>query len=266
MNYTHREKERRYVQMEFVGIFDSGFGGLTSVMEFRRLMPEENIIFFGDNARAPYGARSREEIRAFTAEILELFRALGAKAVLAACGTISLNAGDVIKGCGLPSANVLSPTVELIAASKEETPLGIIATEASVRSRGYELELKRLGVERELVSVPCPDFVTLIEAGVPCQDERVKQAVEKYLLPIKEAGCTSLLLGCTHYGIIEPAIREFLGEGVGIISAAGCGASALAELLKEQGLAGGEGITEYRTSGNIEEFRRIASKILGYSI
>lgn len=249
-----------------VGIFDSGFGGLTAVAEFRRLMPNENVVFFGDNARAPYGAKTPDEIKKCTGEIIDFLVSSGVKAVLAACGTISLNAGEVLKNAAVPSGNVLTPSVEYIASKEDKTPIGIIATAASVSSGAYERELRKAGVTREIISIACPDFVTLIEAGVPYTDNRVNIAVEKYLEPVKKAGASLLLLGCTHYGIIEPAIREYLGEETEIVSASSCGARMLAELLKREGIEGGEGITEYHTSGNKEEFRKTGSAILGFDI
>lgn len=249
-----------------VGIFDSGFGGLTAVSEFKRLMPEENIIFFGDNARAPYGAKTPEEIKKCTAELIEYLVKSGVKAVLAACGTISLNAGEVVENAAVPSCNVLTPSVEYIASKNDEAPIGIIATAASISSGAYERELRKAGVKREIISVACPDFVTLIESGVPYTDERVKKAVEKYLEPIKKAGASLLLLGCTHYGIIEPAISAYLGGKTEIVSASSCGAKALAELLKSENICGGEGKTVYHTSSDQEEFRKIASAVLGYDI
>lgn len=247
-----------------VGIFDSGFGGLTALMEFRRLMPNENILFFGDNGRAPYGAKTREGIKEGTKNIVDFLVNSGCKAVLAACGTISLNAGDVVASAAVPSCNVLTPSVKYIASLNDDAPFGIIATAASVKSKGYETELTKAGVTREIISVPCPDFVTLIEAGVPWTDGRVKAAVEEYLRPIKEAGATALLLGCTHYGIIEPAIREYMGEKTEIISASACGARYLADTVKEKGIEGGNGQSRLVTSGDPAEFRKTASIILGY--
>ena len=246
-----------------VGFFDSGFGGLTALSAFREILPEEDILFFGDSGRAPYGAKTTEELRTCAANILHFFRDTGVKAVFAACGTCSLLAGDLIADCGVLSCNVVTPSVEWLAAQDGTLPLGIIATAASIRSGGFERALRAAGVTREIISVPCPDFVTLIEAGVPASDPRVYEAVERYLTPVRDAGASTLLLGCTHYGIIEPAIRDFLGGDVTILSASACGANALAKALRETGLTGGSGKESFFTSGNAEEFRRTGSMILG---
>ena len=249
-----------------VGFFDSGFGGLTALAAFRRILPEENILFFGDSGRAPYGPKSTDEIRICAGNILRFFRARGVKAVFAACGTCSALAPDLIDGCGVVSGNVLVPSAARLAELQDDHPLGVIATEASVRSGGFERALRKAGVRREIISVACPDFVTLIEAGVPYSDPRVRDAVERYLAPIREAGATALLLGCTHYGIIEPTIRDYLGKDVAVFSASECGAAALAETLKTNGLTGGCGEETFFTSGNAEDFRRTGSLILGREI
>ena len=249
-----------------VGIFDSGFGGLSALAEFRKKLPEENILYFGDNGRVPYGSKARNELRTCARNNVSFLVRSGAKAVLAACGTCSLIAGDVIAGSSVPGFDVLSPSVELIRSLPEDGPLGIIATQASINSRGFETALRNAGVKRDIISVPCPDFVTLIEAGIPYSDERVKKAVAEYLAPIRSAGATALLLGCTHYGIIEPSLREYLGDGVEIVSASACGADALAGQLTDSGAIGGSGDVRYFTSGDPETFRKTASVILGYDI
>lgn len=249
-----------------VGIFDSGFGGLSALNEFRNLMPNENIIFFGDSGRVPYGSKSSAELKECAGNNISFLIRTGVKAILAACGTCSLIAGDVISASPVPSCDVLTPSVELIKSLDEDGPLGIIATEASIASRGYETALRNAGVDREIISVPCPDFVTLIEAGIPYSDQRVKDAVAKYLAPVKTAGATALLLGCTHYGIIEPSLQEYLGEGVKIVSASACGAKSLVETINNLNMTGGSGTVKFYTSGDAEKFRATASVILGYDI
>ncbi len=249
-----------------VGFFDSGFGGLTALSAFRAILPEEDILFFGDSGRAPYGPKSAEEIRICASNILHFFLKAGVKAVFAACGTCSLLAGDLIADCGVLSCNVVSPSVEWLAAQDDILPLGIIATAASTRSGGFEKALRKAGVSRDIISVSCPDFVTLIEAGIPASDPSITEAVERYLSPIRDAGASTLLLGCTHYGIIEPAIRDFMGKDITILSASACGANALAKSLRENRLTGGAGKESFFTSGNAEEFRRTGSMILGHDL
>lgn len=246
-----------------VGFFDSGFGGLTAVREFRRLFPRENIVFFGDNGRAPYGEKDSSTLRTYASQILHFLTDSGVKAVLAACGTCSLVAGDLIRECGLPACDVVSPSVTELASRDDPAPLAIIATSASIRSGGFERALRHAGITREILSIPCPVFVPLIEAGLAPSDQRVKEAVERYLAPVREAGATDLLLGCTHYGIIEEAIQEYLGEDVRIESASSCGARAMAHLLEERALTGGTGESSFFTSGDPDVFRRTGSLILG---
>ena len=191
-----------------IGIFDSGFGGLTALTALRRLMPDENIIFFADSARAPYGARSAEDLRVIARQNLEFVASFGVKAIIAACGTVSANAPDVIADFDIPSVGVLEESVRTMSVFPGEAPLGIIATAASIRSGMFERRLRALCPGREIITAACPDFVTLIESGHFSPDDPVvRTAVENYLRAMKEAGVRELLLGCTHYGLISEAIK-----------------------------------------------------------
>ena len=254
----------KHMNSKPVGIFDSGFGGLTALSEFRKLMPDENIIFLGDNGHAPYGGRTKQELHRLAGQNVDFLYSFGVKAILAACGTVSINAPNVLENAPVRTFNVLRPAVEYIQRLEDAAPLGIIATEASIRSGGFEKALREAGVKRKIISVPCPELVPLIEAGADSADPKVLEAVAGYLTPLKEAKISALLLGCTHYGIIEPVIRAFMGENVDIISAAKLGAAALAEYLSENQLTGGTGRTSFFTSGEPEQFRETASEILGY--
>lgn len=250
-----------------IGIFDSGFGGLTALAALRKRMSNENIIFFADSARAPYGSRSVGELRAIARQDLEFLASFGVKAIIAACGTVSANAPDVIAGFRVPAVGVLEESVRAMSVVSGDAPLGIIATEASIRSGLFEKKLRTLCPGRDVIAVPCPDFVTLIESGhFAPSDEAVKAAVEHYLRPMKDAGVRALLLGCTHYGLIGEAIRRYLGEDAELVSAAECAAEAVSRLLREKGLLGGNGETTYYTSGSAAGFDEKASRMLGQKI
>lgn len=250
-----------------IGIFDSGFGGLTALTALRRLMPEENIIFFADSIRAPYGVRSAGELRILARQDLELVASFGVKVIVAACGTVSANAPEVLAGFEIPTIGVLEESVRTMSLFPGEAPLGIIATAASIKSGLFERRLRELCPGRRIVTAACPDFVTLIESGhFSPEDGAVCAAVEKYLRPIKEAGVEALLLGCTHYGLISEAIGRYLGDGTTLVSASECTALAVSRLLAERGMTGGEGKTLYCTSGSAEEFAKTASLLLGHDI
>lgn len=250
-----------------IGIFDSGFGGLTALEALRRLMPNENIIFFADNARAPYGSRSRSELNVIARQDLELVASFGVKAIIAACGTISANAPELISSFPIPAVGVLEDSVLAMSALPFDAPMGVIATAASIRSGMFESRLKALCPERTVLALPCPDFVTLIESGrFSPEDAELRETVERYLRPMKDAGVKALLLGCTHYGLISEVIRSYMGEDTVLVSAAECAAAAVARRLKASGMTGGEGSIQYYTSGSAEEFSEKASLMLGREI
>ena len=247
-----------------IGFFDSGLGGLTAVSALREFMPHENIIYFGDTGRMPYGSRERSQLRMMARQNLDFLASFNVKAILAACGTMSANATDILNANEIPVFNVLQPSVETMSKIPGSRPLAVIATEASIKSGAFQRELKKLCPEREIMGIPCRKFVLLCESGhIGPQDEELKEAVEEYLRPVREAGAAAILLGCTHYGIISQAISEYLGPEVKIISASECAAGSLRTYLEENNLTGGDGISEYYTSGSAEEFDFLAKQIIG---
>ena len=250
-----------------IGIFDSGLGGLTAVMALRRLMPEENIVYFADSARVPYGEKSREELLVMARQDLDLLASFSAKAIIAACGTVSSNAAQVLEGYPLPVCGVLKPGIEAMARVPGTAPLGIIATAASIKAGAFRRTLEEKVSGREIIDLPCPDFVPLIESGhISPQDPALRRAVEEALAPVKTAGVGALLLGCTHYGIIADAIRDYLGPAVALVSASDCVAEKTCRKLKALGLTGGSGETRYYTSGDAAALSAAASALLGQEI
>ena len=249
-----------------IGIFDSGLGGLTALRALRKLLPEEDILYFADTGRVPYGGRSREQIRRMAVQDLDFMAERGVKAILVACGTISSNAPDLLESYGIPAFGVLKPGVAAMAGTPGDAPLGVIATEASIRSGSFERALQAACPGREILAVPCPSFVPLIESGhTEADDPLLRWAVENCLAPLKERGAAALLLGCTHYGIIASAIRDYLGE-IALFGAADCGAAVLRDYLESNELTGGQGREHYFTSGSGEEFARKAALFLGREI
>lgn len=247
-----------------IGIFDSGFGGLTAVRALRALCPEENIVFFADSGRAPYGSRPREQLRRMAVQNLDLAAACGAKVIFAACGTLSSNAADILSAYPVPAFGVLDAAVAEIAREQSAAPVGVIATEATVRSGAFERAIRAACPGREVYAVACPDFVPLIESGRTGRDDpELRRAVETYLAPLKARGVGTLLLGCTHYGLIDGALREVLGESVHLVDASCCAAAYLKHYLEEHGLCGGEGSLRCLTSGDAAHFRRLAPLFLG---
>lgn len=250
-----------------IGIFDSGLGGLTAVKTVRRLLPEENIIYFADSGRAPYGGRSRDELAVMALQDMDFLLRRGVKAVVAACGTVSSNVPELLEGCDVKAFGVVKSAARAMAELPGDEPVGIIATEASIRSGSFKREIEALGVRREIICCPCPDFVPLIEGGhTESSDPLVREAVARYLEPMKRRGISALLLGCTHYGIISEAIGNYLGEGAALVSAADSVSRELADYIAQNGLEGVGGSEEFYTSGSAESFSRLASVFLGRSV
>lgn len=246
-----------------VGIFDSGLGGLTAVKALRKLLPDEDIIYFADSARVPYGAKSPALLRRIAKQDLDLLSSFGVKAILAACGTVSSNTADIIEAYPIPAMGVINSVVNLMAKTPGSGPLGVIATEASIKSGVYQRELGSLCPRREIIALPCPAFVPLIESGhIGPDDAELRNAVRAALQPMKDGGIQALLLGCTHFGIISEAIGQYLGEDVSLVSAADSAAAELASFLKENSLTGGGGRLRFLTSGSPEEFSAVAAKFL----
>lgn len=245
-----------------IGIFDSGLGGLTAVQALRELLPDEDIIYFGDTARNPYGTKSPAQLRVMARQDMELVASRGAKAIIAACGTVSSTAHDVLSAFAVPVFNVVDPAVQTMA--KKDGPLGIIATAASIENGALKKKLAALCPDRLIVDRPCQDFVRLIEAGKTSpEDEEVMAAVSSSMAPLKDAGVRAVLLGCTHFGYLGDAIRAFMGKDVRLVSASHCAAECLANYLVENSLTGGHGREEYYTSGDADSFCAHGSALLG---
>ena len=250
-----------------VGFFDSGLGGLTAVSAFRARLPEENIIYFGDTARNPYGTRSVAELRIMAEENLRFLRRFSVKAVIVACGTMSANVPEVFSAWEVPVFDVLRPSVRAMAAVSGKAPLAVIATEASIRSGAFASALQHACPGREVLSVACQEFVSLCETGHTApEDPALRSSVEKLLSPMKEAGPDALLLGCTHFGLIAPAIQAFLGPGTALVSASAFAADAMQEYLIRHEMTGGSGCESYYTSGDLAEFEKLAGRFLGRPI
>ena len=248
-----------------IGVFDSGLGGLTALLELRRLMPEENIVYFGDTGRLPYGEKSLAQLRVMARQDLDLIAGQGVKAILVACGTLSSNTPELLERFPIPTAGVLLPSIRAMAAVHGEGPLGILATAATIRSGAFERALRAACPGREILPVPCSKLVPLIEFGhTDPEDPLLQEAAEEYTEKLQDAA--AVLLGCTHYGIVEAALRRFLPEKTALISASACGAAAVCRLLTERGLRGGSGEERYLVSGDPEGFADSASRLLGRSI
>ena len=247
-----------------IGIFDSGLGGLTAAKALRELMPDENIIYFSDSGRMPYGCRSAAQLCEICRQDMDLLRVCGVKAIIAACGTISSNGAPVIASYGLPSIGVMLPGARAMSRLPGSGPLGIIATAASIRDGGFKKSLQELCPEREILDIPCPEFASLIEHGHSTMgDPLLQEAIESYLAPLREQMPEGLMLGCTHYGIIADSIDAYLGGRVPLVSASASAAEEMKEYLLAHGMEGSGGTLRFLTSGDRKEFADFAAPLFG---
>ena len=202
-----------------IGVFDSGLGGLTAVREMRRLMPSENIIYFGDTSRVPYGGRSPEILLRYARQDVSFLRSFDIKAILVACGTVSTTCLPTLQAENdLPILGVVEPACRRAISVTHNGRVGLIATAASVRSGAYERCIRRLGGDMEVVARACPLFVPLVENGRYRPGDTVVETVAReYLLPVKESGIDTLILGCTHYPLLHDVVAEVMGPEVTLI-------------------------------------------------
>ena len=250
-----------------IGVFDSGLGGLTAVHSLWRILPEEDLIYFGDTARVPYGGRSRETILKYARQDVRFLRSFDLKAILIACGTVTTTSLDILQAdTDLPMVGVVEPTCRRAALVTKNRRVGLIATAASVRSGAYEAALRRLDPEIRVFSRACPLLVPLVENGrVRPGDVVIEAVAREYLAPLKEAGVDTLILGCTHYPLLTDVIGGIMGPGVELVSAGEESAFELKRMLKARGLRADEsrrGETVFYVSDRVEDFEQTASLFL----
>ena len=255
------------MDMRPIGVFDSGLGGLTAVRSLRQILPEENLIYFGDTARVPYGGWSKETLLKYARQDVRFLRSSDIKAILIACGTVSTTSLETLqKENDLPIVGVVEPTCRRALLVTRNKRVGIIATLASIRSGAYEATLKRLDSEVEVVGKACPLFVPLVENGRFQRGDIVIETVAKeYLEPLRETGIDTLILGCTHYPLLTEVVSDIMGPEVTLVSAGEESAFELKRLLKAGDLRADEsrqGEAEFFVSDRAEDFERIASVFL----
>ena len=219
-----------------IGIFDSGLGGLTVMREIMHALPEENLIYFGDTARVPYGSKSRDTIIHYVEQILHFMEEKEVKAIVVACGTASAYALEAVRHkVSVPILGVVRPGVRAAAAATKNGRIGVIGTEASVRSGLYESLLHGIDPELFVKSRACPLFVPLVEEGL-WRDEITTMVAKRYLTELADAGVDTLIMGCTHYPLLMDTIREIMGPQVSLVNIGVETARVLSGILAVKGL------------------------------
>lgn len=254
-----------------IGVFDSGLGGLTAAGVLEQTLPCENLIYFGDTANMPYGPRSREDIIRLALRNGEFLRSFDVKAVLVACGTVSSNAMEQLRrSFDIPFIGVIEAAALAAAEASQSGRVGVIATEASIRSGAYLRELESLDRGLRIKQSACPSFVPLVESGhFSEKDSAVKAAVERELAEMKRSGVDTLILGCTHFPLLQRAIEDYMGPEVSLVSCGAEAALALADQLRGRDMLcpfGEKGGRRWFTSGDTESFARSAELFLGHGI
>ena len=219
-----------------IGMFDSGVGGLTVAREVIDQLPHEDLVYFGDTARCPYGPRPSEEVRRFAFEIMDMLVAENVKALVVACNSA---ASSGIEGAqeryGIPVVTVIEPGIRAAITATRNRRIGLIGTQRTVSSGAYDTALERTRANVTLISEACPRFVEFVERGDTTSDELVEVAHE-YLDPLKEQGVDTLLLACTHYPFLTGVIQYVMGDDVLLISSAEVTANEVYARLRDDQL------------------------------
>lgn len=253
-----------------VGLFDSGVGGLTVLRSVRARLPRESTVYLGDGARAPYGPRTDQEVIRFSGECLDHLARHDVKAIVVACNTSSAVAlGWLRRRTDVPILGVVRPGALAAAVATRTGRVGVIATEATIRSGAYPAAIEEERPGTVVRAHATPALVPLVEAGTldgPLVDAVVRESLTPVMATQGEAPIDTLLLGCTHYPLLGPAIARVAGEGVAVIDSAHATASALAVVLEVDGIAApADQEPEHRllTTGEVAAFERTARILFG---
>ena len=254
-----------------VGVFDSGVGGLTVAREIMRQLPNENLVYFGDTARVPYGSKSRDNIIRYSRQIIHFLKTKGVKAIVIACNTASALDLDVVREeSDIPIIGVVEPGARAALQITQTKKIGVIGTEATVQSAMYGKIIKGLDPTVSVIGKACPLFVPLVEEGF-AKHKVTEEIIDYYLASMKESDIDSLILGCTHYPLLRSRIRAYLGDKIQLVNPAYETAMDLKYILKESGMenAGKEGehaTYSFYVSDAADKFKQFANSILPYDI
>ena len=261
-----------------IGVFDSGYGGLTILSKFKEILPHNDFIYLGDNARTPYGTRSFEIVYEFTLQAVTRLFELGCHLVILACNTASAKALRSIQINNLPQIDpdrrvlgVIRPTVECIDSITQSKHVGILATSGTIKSESYIMEVHKLFPEIKVTGQACPMWVPLVEyneAQAPGADYFVKKYIDELLA--KDNQIDTIILGCTHYPLLLPKIKQYVPKGIHIVSQGELVANGLQDYLKRHPEMDARctrgGTCTYFTTEAEEKFADSASTFLNESI
>jgi len=251
--------------MKPIGVFDSGVGGLTVVKEIIHQLPGEDLIYFGDTARVPYGIKSRETVIRFSIENILFLLKKDVKLICVACNTVSSFALPVIKNhFKVPIVGVIIPAAREAVDATQNKKIGVIGTRGTIKSLAYEDEIKQLDPKIKVSAVSCPLFVPFAEEGL-LSGSAVEEIAGNYLQPLKDARVDTVILGCTHYPLLKPVISKILGGDVKLIDSAKQVSIEVKRILFNDGILSKaqKGKHEFYVSDNPEWFTGLAQRFLG---
>ncbi len=253
-----------------IGIFDSGLGGLTVAKEIIKQMPNENIVYFGDSGRVPYGTKSRETVRKYAKEDEQFLLKHNVKIIVAACGTVSSVASDTASELPVPFFEVISHAASAAVKATKNKKIGVIGTSVTIQSHSHKNAILKDMPDALIYEKACPLFVPLVEEGWYTEgDPSTVATVEKYLCNMKSEGVDTLILGCTHFPLLSRVISQYMGDGVTLINAGISVAGAVKNYLVNNGLENSKNNIanhEFFVSDKPASFGKTASILLGEEI
>lgn len=252
-----------------IGVFDSGIGGLTVAREIMRQLPEENVVYFGDTARVPYGSKSKNNIIRYSEQIVRFLMTKQVKAIVIACNTASaLALEEVQKQVDIPIIGVIVPGARAAVRETKNQKIGVIGTEATIRSETYTKEIQRQIAQATVMGVPCPLFVPLVEEGF-AKHKITEEVIDIYLSDMRNSDVDTMILGCTHYPLLRSKIMAYFGDRVQIVNPAYETAIDLKQILREKGIENQSkepAVYEFYVSDAAEKFTKFANSILPYDV
>lgn len=255
-----------------IGVFDSGVGGLTVAREIMRHLPNEDIVYFGDTARVPYGNKSEEVILHYSRQIVRFLQTKNVKAIVIACNTASAIALEVLqKEIDIPILGVVIPGSRVAVETTENKKIGVIGTEATIKSGMYAKLMKERDPEVTVIGKACPLFVPLVEEGF-IDHNVTREVIDFYLKEMKDSQIDTLILGCTHYPLLRSIIQQYMGEKIKLVNPAYETAMDLKRLLKEQNMEhdqleeGKEAEYAFYSSDAPVKFKAFANAVLPHNI
>jgi len=249
-----------------IGVFDSGLGGLTVLRALIDVLPDESMVYFGDNARSPYGPKPHAEVHAHAVEIADVLVDRGVKALVVACNSATAAALDTLQQrLSIPVVGVIEPGLRAAMNVTSTGRVGVIGTVGTIASGSYQRAAAAIDPTVELTCAACPGFVEFVEAG-DVDSDQVHVLAERLLAPVRNAGVDTLVLGCTHYPLLARTIGDAMGRDVVLVSSADETAFAVRDLLADEKMlvsAPNGADHTFLTSGSVETFGELGARFLG---